>query len=88
MLALASRVAGLRAGPRWLDGDFTVMPVRPVPDDAQPAIYPPAEPLTYDDGPLAWALLHAGPDAWRRVARIAARYAADAGAAPAPAPGG
>ena len=59
MLALASRVTGLRIEPEWFDGDFAVMPVSPVDDDPASTIYPPAEALTYDDGPLAWALLHA-----------------------------
>jgi hypothetical protein len=77
MLALASRVTGLRIEPEWFNGDFAVMPVIPVDDDPASMIYPPAEALTYDDGPLAWALLHAGDVPRRRVAGIAARYAAD-----------
>jgi hypothetical protein len=77
MLALASRVTGLRIEPEWFNGDFAVMPVIPVDDDPASMIYPPAEALTYDDGPLAWALLHAGDVPRRSVAGIAARYAAD-----------
>lgn len=77
MLALASRVTGLRIEPQWFNGDFAVMPVTPVDDDPASMIYPPAEALTYDDGPLAWALLHAGDVPRRSVAGIAARYAAD-----------
>ena len=77
MLALASRVTGLRIEPEWFNGDFAVMPVTPVDDDPASMIYPPAEALTYDDGPLAWALLHAGDVPRRSVAGIAARYAAD-----------
>ena len=77
MLALASRVTGLRIDPQLFDGDFAVMPVTPVDDDPASMIYPPAEALTYDDGPLAWALLHAGDVPRRSVAGIAARYAAD-----------
>lgn len=77
MLALASRVTGLRIEPGWFNGDFAVMPVSPVDDDPASAIYPPTEALTYDDGPLAWALLHADDAARRSVAGIAARYAAD-----------
>lgn len=33
MLALASRVTGLRIEPEWFNGDFAVMPVIPVDDD-------------------------------------------------------
>lgn len=77
MLALASRVTGLRIEPEWFNGDFAVMPVTPVDDDPASMIYPPTETLTYDDGPLAWALLHAGDVPRRSVAGIAARYAAD-----------
>ena len=77
MLALASRVTGLRIEPEWFNGDFAVMPVIPVDDDPASMIYPPAEALTYDDGPLAWTLLHAGDVPRRSVAGIAARYAAD-----------
>ena len=77
MLALASRVTGEWVAEEWLDGDFTVVPVHPVDDDPTTTINPPTEALTYDDGPLAWALLHAGDAAQRRVAGIAARYAAD-----------
>jgi hypothetical protein len=77
MLALASRVTGLQVEPGWLDGDFTVVPVSPVDDDPTTVIYPPTQPLTYDDRPLAWALLHAGDAARRSVAEIAARHAAD-----------
>jgi hypothetical protein len=77
MLALASRVTGLRVEPGWFNGDFAVMPVTPVDDDPASMIYPPAEALTYDDGPLAWALLHADDVPRRSVAGIAARYAAD-----------
>jgi hypothetical protein len=77
MLALASRVTGQRIEPEWFNGDFAVMPVIPVDDDPASMIYPPAEALTYDDGPLAWALLHAGDVPRRSVAGIAARYAAD-----------
>ena len=77
MLALASRVTGLRIEPEWFNGDFAVMPVTPVDDDPASMIYPPTEALTYDDGPLAWALLHAGDVPRRSVAGIAARYAAD-----------
>lgn len=75
MLALASRVTGLRVERGWFDGDFAVMPVSPVADDPTGMIYPPTEALTYDDGPLAWALLHADDVSRRRVADIAARYA-------------
>ena len=78
MLALASRVTGLRIEPEWFDGDFAVMPVSPVDDDPASTIYPPTEALTYDDGPLAWALLHADDATRRRVAAIAARYAESA----------
>jgi hypothetical protein len=77
MLALASRVTGERVAEEWLDGDFTVVSVHPVDDDPTTTINPPTEALTYDDGPLAWALLHAGDAARLRVAGIAARYAAD-----------
>ena len=77
MFALASRVTGLRIEPEWFNGDFAVMPVTPVDDDPASMIYPPTEALTYDDGPLAWALLHAGDVPRRSVAGIAARYAAD-----------
>ena len=77
MLALASRVTGLRIEPEWFNGDFAVMPVTPVDDDPASMIYPPTEALTYDDGPLAWALLHAGDVPRRSVAGIAARYTAD-----------
>jgi Family of unknown function (DUF6461) len=77
MLALVSRVTGLRIEPEWFNGDFAVMPVTPVDDDPASMIYPPTEALTYDDGPLAWALLHAGDVPRRSVAGIAARYAAD-----------
>ena len=76
MLALASRVTGLRIEPEWFNGDFAVMPVTPADDDPASAIYPPTEALTYDDGPLAWALLHADDVPRRSVAGIAARYAA------------
>ncbi len=78
MLALASRVTGLRIEPEWFDGDFAVMPVSPVDDDPASTIYPPTEALTYDDGPLAWVLLHADDATRRRVAGIAARYAESA----------
>jgi Family of unknown function (DUF6461) len=77
MLALASRVTGLRIEPQWFNGGFAVMPVIPVDDDPASMIYPPTEALTYDDGPLAWALLHAGDVPRRSVAGIAAGYAAD-----------
>lgn len=77
MLALAARVTGQRPGPDWLAGDFTVVPVTPVDDYPASAVYPPSQALTYDDGPLAWALVHADDASRRRVASIAARYAAD-----------
>jgi hypothetical protein len=82
MLALASRVTGLRIEPQWFDADFAVMPVTPVDDDPASMIYPPTEALTYDHGPLAWALLHADDVPRRSVADIAARYAADEAARP------
>lgn len=75
MFALASRVTGLRIEPEWFNGDLAVMPVSPVEDDPASTIYPPTEALTYDDGPLAWALLHADDATRRRVADVAARYA-------------
>ena len=77
MLALMSRVTGLRVAEEWCDGDFAVVPVHPVADDPASTVYPPTQALTYDDGPVAWALLHAGDAARRRVAGIAARFAAD-----------
>jgi hypothetical protein len=77
MLALASRVTGLRVAPESLDGDFTVVPVNPVADDPASTINPPTAALTYDDGPLAWALLHTDDAARSRVADIVARCAAD-----------
>ena len=77
MLALMSRVTGLRVAPEWFDGDFTVVPVHAVEDDPASTVYPPYEALTYDDGPVAWALLHADDAARRRVAGIAARFAAE-----------
>jgi hypothetical protein len=78
LLALAARVTGVRVRPKWLEGDFLVVPVEPPDDDPATSVYPPTEPLTYDDGPLAWALLRAGDTARTRVAETAARYAADA----------
>ena len=75
MLALASRVTGLRAEPEWLAGDFLTAPVRPVADDPAATIYPPQAALTYDDRPLAWALLNADDPVRGRVASLAARYA-------------
>jgi hypothetical protein len=78
LLALAARVTGVRVLPEWLEGDFLVAPVEPLDDDPASTVNPPTEPLTYDDGPLAWALLRAGDAARARVAEIAARYAADA----------
>lgn len=82
LLALAARVTGVRLRPEWLEGDFLVVPVVPPDDDPATSVYPPTEPLTYDDGPLAWALLRAGDAARARVAETAARYAADALARP------
>jgi len=64
--------------PEWIEGDFLVVPVEPLADDPASSVNPSAEPLTYDDGPLAWALLRAGDAARARVAGTAARYAADA----------
>jgi Family of unknown function (DUF6461) len=82
LLALAARVTGVRMLPQWLEGDFLVVPVEPLDDDPATSVYPPHEPLTYDDGPLAWALVRAGDAARIRVAETAARYAADALARP------
>jgi hypothetical protein len=78
LLALAARVTGVGMRPQWLEGDFLVVPVEPPDDDPATSVYPPTEPLTYDDGPLAWALLRAGDAARARVAETAARYAAGA----------
>lgn len=77
MLALASRVTGLRVARDWLDGEFTVVPVTPADDDPTAEVNPATESLTYEDGPLAWALWRADDAARVRVAGIAARYAAD-----------
>jgi hypothetical protein len=77
LLALAARVTGVQVRPEWLEGDFLVVPAEPVEDDPASAVNPPTEPLTYDDGPLAWALLRAGDAARAGVAGLAARYAAD-----------
>jgi hypothetical protein len=82
LLALAARVTGVPVRPEWLAGDFLVVPVEPPDDDPATSVYPPTEPLTYDDGPLAWALLRAGDAARMRVAETAARYAAAALARP------
>ena len=82
LLALAARVTGVGVRPDWLEGDFLVVPVEPPDDDPATSVYPPTEPLTHDDGPLAWALLRAGDAARIRVAGTAARYAADALARP------
>jgi hypothetical protein len=80
LLALAARVTGVRLLPEWLAGDFRVLPVEPPDDDPASTVNPPTEQLTYDDGPLAWALLRASDTARARVAEIAARYAADSAA--------
>lgn len=75
MLALVSRVTGFRLEPEFLAGDFLTAPVTPMPDDPAATIHPKTAALTYDDRPLAWALLRADDAARGNVARIAARYA-------------
>ena len=77
MLALLARVTGVRAGAEWLEGEYAVVPISPVDDDPATTINPPTEALTYDDGPLAWALAHADDVTRGDVAEIAARYATD-----------
>ncbi len=76
MLALAARVTGLTPVPEWLDGDFDVVPLEPLPEAVRPSIYPDSEPLTYLDPPLAWALRHAADGPLRDASLAAARYAA------------
>lgn len=76
MLALAARVTGLAPVPGWLDGDFDVVPMEPLPEAVRPSINPGTEQLTYSDPPLAWALRHAADEPVRQAAQAAARYAA------------
>jgi hypothetical protein len=78
LLALAARITGVRVLPEWLHGDFLIVAVQPQADDPASTVNPPTEPLTYDDGALAWALLQASDVARARVADIAASYAAGA----------
>src|SRR5581483_1036087 len=78
MLALAGRVTGVPIRPGWLAGEFTVVPLEPLAEDVRAGIDPDAEPLTYDDRPLAWALRQAPSDGQRRAALVAAERAADA----------
>lgn len=75
MLALMARVTGIKAVPEWLDEEYDVVPISPVDDDPATTVNPGTEALTYDDAPLAWALLHADDAARARVAAQAARYA-------------
>lgn len=74
MLALAARLTGDPVEPAWLDGEFLVMPVEPAAEAVRPDINPRYEPLTYEDGPLAWALEHSAAAAVLAAAHTAAEY--------------
>jgi hypothetical protein len=78
MLALAARLTGQPVEPAWLDGEFLVMPVEAAAEEVRPDIYPRYEALTYQDGPLAWALGHSAGDLLGAAARVAAEYVAGA----------
>ena len=74
MLALAARLTGQPMEPAWLDGELLVMPVEAAAEEVRPDIYPRYEALTYQDGPLAWALEHSANDLMSAAARAAAEY--------------
>jgi Family of unknown function (DUF6461) len=74
MLALAARLTGHPVEPAWLDGEFLVMPVEPAAEEVRPDINPRYDPLTYEDGPLAWALERSADDLLSAAARTAAQY--------------
>jgi Family of unknown function (DUF6461) len=74
MLALAARLTGQPMESAWLDGEFLVMPVDAAAEQVRPDIYPRYDALTYQDGPLAWALEHSANDLLNAAARAAAEY--------------
>lgn len=74
MLALAARLTGQPMEPAWLDGEFLVMPVDAAAEEVRPDVYPRYEALTYEDGPLAWALEHSTDALQSAAASAAAGY--------------
>jgi hypothetical protein len=75
VLALAARLTELEPEPRWLAGEFDVVPLEPLAEAVLPRVYPETEALTYSDPPMAWALRHATDSQARAAALTAAQYA-------------
>jgi hypothetical protein len=75
MLALVSRVTGVRLTRDMLAGEFQVFPVEPWAEEVLPDVNPEYEGVTYNDPPLAWALREADAQRLSAVSWSAARQA-------------
>lgn len=78
MLALIARVTGLTPTPDWLAATFEVVSVQPWPEGLRSQILPETQPLTYQEPPLVWALLHAPTPLLRQATRLAVQHATTA----------